>query len=600
METAKERKPKRPHYIPRPPGKPFKYQCFQCPFTCNEKSHLFNHMKYNLCENSISLMSQKNGQTARQIKVAHKAAPVRPKDCTNTPPAAQTNSPEEQEAQENKEESQDDTEEVDVGCDSPVDDDNETVAKSNTETEGENMECDEEKDLPRPSAFSPVTPNRDGAEVFKAPATRAEDSQTRVPTFNHPGFPWAPIPPPIPLKPLPPLMVHDYPPYHLPDRPMYPPYYLAGNHAMNEPNSSSYPAEFLKHQRAVVQQPIAPPHTAPFPPYPYRYCHPLHPGAPLHYTLYRPHEIPMPIGPRYLPLDLYGPTLGPKDYDLYMHSHPTDNHPQTSPTEDSRHGQSGDKGTRLSPKEGCSALGSPDRPSQGHVIQRDTEAPQYTQMGESYTPPQQGHTPVSAQLLKNDLREEVSEEVLLQLDEGSNERRQYPSPYESGPNNQSQQDYTDNMDDLAPLNLSTRKDDKTKQPDQAPRDCDTERLKENEAPLNLSLRATYSSPVHSSALSEAADELKEEPCDQRQTAALALCQLAIASSAVSSCDFSRVVRPSNDTVSAAPKQITKKRSRVKGRGLKRARSGHGESKYHKTSKRVKVQGRALRKRPRCS
>ncbi|KAG1955824.1 proline-rich protein [Pimephales promelas] len=55
---AKERKPKKPHYIPRPAGKPFRYQCFQCPFTCNQKSHLFNHMKYNLCDVSMSVSSR--------------------------------------------------------------------------------------------------------------------------------------------------------------------------------------------------------------------------------------------------------------------------------------------------------------------------------------------------------------------------------------------------------------------------------------------------------------------------------------------------------------------------------------------------------------
>ncbi|XP_078426822.1 zinc finger protein 750 [Cetorhinus maximus] len=60
MSLTKERKPKKPHYIPRPPGKPFKYKCFQCPFTCNEKSHLFNHMKYSLCENSISLVTDQD------------------------------------------------------------------------------------------------------------------------------------------------------------------------------------------------------------------------------------------------------------------------------------------------------------------------------------------------------------------------------------------------------------------------------------------------------------------------------------------------------------------------------------------------------------
>ncbi|XP_044152213.1 zinc finger protein 750 [Bufo gargarizans] len=60
MSTLKERKPKKPHYIPRPPGKPFKYKCFQCPFTCNEKSHLFNHMKYGLCKNSITLVTEQD------------------------------------------------------------------------------------------------------------------------------------------------------------------------------------------------------------------------------------------------------------------------------------------------------------------------------------------------------------------------------------------------------------------------------------------------------------------------------------------------------------------------------------------------------------
>uniref|UniRef100_A0A672ITY0 Zinc finger protein 750 n=1 Tax=Salarias fasciatus TaxID=181472 RepID=A0A672ITY0_SALFA len=564
MEAAQERKPKRPHYIPRPPGKPFKYQCFQCPFTCNEKSHLFNHMKYNLCENSISLMSQKNGQT--------------PKDCADASPAAQNNSPEKQEAAENKEDSPDDTEEVDVGRDSPANKDNESVAKSNTAKEGENRECDADKDLPRPSAFSPVTPNRDGADAFKPPVPHTEDSQNPGPAFNHPGFPWGPIPPPVPLKPLRSLMVSEYPPYLLPDRPLYPPYYLPGNPSMNEPNSSSYSPEFLKHQRAV----ITPSHTAPFPPYPYRYYHPLHPGAPLHYTLYRPHELPLPIAePRYLPVDLYGPTHSAKDYELYVHSRPAEHHPQTSPQQDSHHGQSGDKATRLSPKEGCSALGSPDRPSQAHVIQRDAEAPQYTQLGETHTPPQQGHTAI----LFN---------TLLSFPFRSNENRQYSSSVsESGAHARSQQDDVDSTDDPAPLNLSTRNHDHTKQADQALRGSDPERLEEDEAPLNLSLRASHSSPVRSPARSEAGNELEEELCDQRQTAALALCQLAIASSAAAS------LRPPSDAANTASAPAAKQSSRVRGACVKRARSGHADSKYHKPNKRVKAHGRALRKRPRC-
>ncbi|KAI9536620.1 hypothetical protein NQZ68_031694 [Dissostichus eleginoides] len=56
ISKHKERKPKKPHYIPRPWGKPYNYKCFQCPFTCMEKSHLYNHMKYSLCKNSLSLL----------------------------------------------------------------------------------------------------------------------------------------------------------------------------------------------------------------------------------------------------------------------------------------------------------------------------------------------------------------------------------------------------------------------------------------------------------------------------------------------------------------------------------------------------------------
>ena len=120
----------------------------------------------------------------------------------------------------------------------------------------------------------------------------------------------------------------------------------------------------------------------------------------------------MPItGPRYLPLDLYGPTFGPKDYDLYMHSRANRNGINTS-TQDGSPGQTGDKETRLSPKEGCSALGSPDRPSHAHIIQRDPEAPYYTSVGETQTSTQLEHT---ATAIKHDSRQEESAESLLQL-----------------------------------------------------------------------------------------------------------------------------------------------------------------------------------------
>ncbi|XP_008047525.1 proline-rich protein 35 [Carlito syrichta] len=62
---ARSRKPKKPHYIPRPWGKPYNYKCFQCPFTCLEKSHLYNHMKYSLCKDSLSLLLDSPGWARR-------------------------------------------------------------------------------------------------------------------------------------------------------------------------------------------------------------------------------------------------------------------------------------------------------------------------------------------------------------------------------------------------------------------------------------------------------------------------------------------------------------------------------------------------------
>lgn len=552
-------------------------------------------------------MSQKSGQTARQVKAVAKGVSLKSKECPSPPLTPQNNSPEKQAAEENEAESKDDTEDVDVGRDSPFIKDSQSVTKSNTETESENSKSNEAKSLPRPSAFSPVTPKNDSTEALKSPVKQSEDLPASAPSFNHPGFRWGTISSSMPLKPFPPPIVPEYPPYLLPDRPLYPPYYLTGNHS-SDSNSSSFQPQFLDPQRPVVPQPIAPPHL--FPPYPYRYCHPLNPAPPLHYTLYRPHELSMPItGHRYLPLDLYGPAVGPKDYDLYMHSHPSHNSPNTSMQEESNHGQSGDKETRLSPKEGCSALGSPDRPSHAHLIQRDTDAPHYTDIGLSHTFPQHEHMANDVQHADPDERREESAESLLQLrnlhvDGRSSEISKYStsSAPEPLPETMSEKDTEANRENLTPLNLSMRNQERESSSSDN-RYSDTENLKVIELPLNLSLRASHSSPAHSSTLSPSQDPLQdseqeEEPFDQRQTAALALCQLAIASSAASSCDFSAADGLSGAKRPDSPKK-TKHATKTKAAGMKRAGRGQAESNCHKPSKRAKAAGRALRRRPRC-
>lgn len=357
MDTIQERKPKRPHYIPRPPGKPFKYQCFQCPFTCNEKSHLFNHMKYDLCKNSISLMSQKNGQAVRQVKAAAKGLPSKAKEATPGAGGSEVSEQEveggtQKEKQQVKSEKTGEAPSADAGRDDVHDKDGVVTKQESNEP------------LPRPSAFSPVTPKNEGAESFRS----AKDSRANVPSFTHPGYSWSTVPTSLPFKPLPPPPVmSQYSPFLLPDATMYPPYYLAGS-----PHTRVANPGFLDPQRPVVPQPFPPPQTPLFPPYPYRYCNPLQPGPPLHYALYRPHGLPMPLTePRYIPYDLYGHTYRPEDP-----SQPTQDVLRTSSEQGNQAGdaaEGGDKETRLSPMEGCSALGSPDRPSHAQVIQRQAE-----------------------------------------------------------------------------------------------------------------------------------------------------------------------------------------------------------------------------------
>lgn len=572
MDTAQERKPKRPHYIPRPPGKPFKYQCFQCPFTCNEKSHLFNHMKYNLCKNSISLVSQKNGPASRQIKTTVKAVEPKPKDSpipSPKPPNVDKNS-EGENQEEEEEKSNEDTEEVDVVCDSPINRESESVI--NSVVDSESAKSDEPKPQPRPSAFSPVTPA--GAE--KSPVVQPEDP--KMSALHQPAFPWGTITPPsVPIKPYPAPLVPEYPPYLLPD---YAPYYLTPNHHRSDPNTNSFRPEFLDPQRPVVPQPVAPPYPSLFPPYSYRYCASLHPTPPLHYSLYR-HDLSMPVtSPRYVTLDMYGPNLGTKDYDFYMQGRATHS---TSTMDENNQGQSCDKATRLSPKEGCSALGSPDRPCNSNNIQTEAEGPHYAM--------QEGHTPHLSQPSRPDPTTESSAEILMQL------RRQH---MDKGSAEKQHSANSDSRDEAAPLNLSTRSQDR-ESPHRMGRGS-VENVTREELPLNLSIR-----PLHigteswSTSRGQDMEMDDEEVFDQRQTAALALCQLASATSATSVCEVSLGETATQESSDGNKhfQASTNNRAAAKVKTLKRKNKGKPENDHHKQPKKAKTTARTLKRRPRC-
>lgn len=169
-----------------------------------------------------------------------------------------------------------------------------------------------------------------------------------------------------------------------------------------------------------------------------------------------------------------------------------------------------------------------------------------------------------------------------------------------------ERDGGDTRDDLAPLNLSTRNSEKKKFPsNKRPSSSEVQESNGDELPLNLSLRAPQCSPEHHNSRTGLEDlgrshNLCEEQCDQRQTAALALCQLATASSLTSPRDFSPQGESPEEEEEKDRGKVAKSTTKTKAAGVKRANSGRTENNCHKSSKRAKTTGRPLRRRPRCS
>lgn len=150
----------------------------------------------------------------------------------------------------------------------------------------------------------------------------------------------------------------------------------------------------------------------------------------------------------------------------------------------------------------------------------------------------------------------------------------------------------DRREDLLPLNLSTRN-----QSGDSPDSSDGEELKKEELPLNLCLRPLGLSSVPNplEELQDRPDVELDDPFDQRQSAALALCQLSIASTAASSCNFTAADQPSEDCRKERISSSTSKH-KTKTTSLKRANSDHTKN---QANKRAKTPEWRLRRRPRC-
>ncbi|XP_074870711.1 zinc finger protein 750 [Carettochelys insculpta] len=419
MSLLKERKPKKPHYIPRPPGKPFKYKCFQCPFTCNEKSHLFNHMKYGLCKNSITLVSEQDRvikcpkssslETKQINQIEHTAKPSSSKSITNGLSSLDSK-PQyafaKDDAKENVE-LQNQTTIKSAQGQKPVIQ-KELTPVSTTSERVINMQPVLDGIL-RPSAFIPVGEHRHskGPESNEvAEMTSLSNSNNKsLPfhaksAFHAPNHPWKTgstfipsdfphkVPPTKGFGPIPPYMhpmIPEYsPPFYEHGLAIYAPYLLPSSSPECETSVLSVygtqdQRHFLPHP-GPLPKPINPSSYEPYqllpqyhssPPVPYGFCRPTDP------PFYRfPRVAGISRDPSSHLMEettlLYPTSSSPSQYPLSSHKKQTDyekeipllqakNHSKDDPNER--------ENAKMSPRAGSAATGSPGRPSPTNFTQ---------------------------------------------------------------------------------------------------------------------------------------------------------------------------------------------------------------------------------------
>ncbi|XP_072531309.1 zinc finger protein 750 [Salminus brasiliensis] len=596
METPPSRKPKKPHYIPRPPGKPFKYQCFQCPFTCNIKSHLFNHMKYNLCKNSISLVSQRGEQTGRPTRGPQcsnsssqitagtsrlpKQSPTRPGDKVRLERTTDLTGEEVHEGVQRAEN------------ESPVKRSTETVPELEIDIENREQEAVEARiKHTSMSAFSPV-PRKCESEAQSLRLHKADKPSPQVPPSFQCLPNWGPQASSAPLKPPVPHPIADYPTYMVPERPP---------HALYQPylpsQSSSHRLTLQEHHRPLVPAPLLPPNPSLIHPYHYRYGHSFLPVPPLPYNLYpTPEQPPSLQSLRYLPVEMYPHGFDPRVYGGYSYLHPGSYGRQSEARGNQHHG--GDRTTRRSPLAGCAASGSPDRPSTieftQHTIQGQPQSGCMSpRRGPIADPPRSLCSQRQETGTERKGRDDVQSTTLLRRSDVSSEEAEDE----------------DSTDEGAPLNLSKRNQVPMHQanPESDISSDSQSGQEEEDAPLNLCLRAKSYSQIRSATTgteipeqtaSENAQPYKpvlaspteQDQCERRHSAAFALCQLA-SSSNISASDLPapppRLTKSQSSCQKLASQDtphVDGPKGNVSAHGQKRASDGTTK----KTSKRARV------------
>ncbi|XP_060108864.1 zinc finger protein 750 [Heteronotia binoei] len=516
MSLIKERKPKKPHYIPRPPGKPFKYKCFQCPFTCNEKSHLFNHMKYGLCKNSITLVSE---QDRNQSSKCSKSSSLEPKQINQVDPVAKSTSTKallnldskpqyafaKDDAKENMNIQNQTTEKSVNGQKTLIQ--KELIPVSNEAVSTTNEQPSLEG-IVRPSAFVPVGEHRHSKDSNNiSQLTSLSDSNKGSPfhtksAFHAPNHPWKTgsslmtsdfthkIPPAKGFAAIPSYMQPIIPEYptslYEHGLAIYAPYFLPGNsHECESPVLSVYGSQdqrhFLPHS-GPLPKPINPAtyehyrlfqQYHPNPPVPYGFCRPTEPPF---YKL--PHianinrdpsshlmeetTLLYPVSPSPARLHLLNSNKKPAEYEKEVPLLHTKSH--------SKEEQNEQENAKMSPRAGSAATGSPGRPSPTNFTQTSQACEEglfdlsnksasisiskydQPQPEESFTAfrPVRKSTDQSTQPLSNDERENTSRSDNVTSE---NENLEHSSN-----GNEDTLSISDDDTGIAPLNLSKKPD----------------------------------------------------------------------------------------------------------------------------------------------
>ncbi|XP_006869670.1 PREDICTED: zinc finger protein 750 [Chrysochloris asiatica] len=411
MSLLKERKPKKPHYIPRPPGKPFKYKCFQCPFTCNEKSHLFNHMKYGLCKNSITLVSEQD--RVPKCPKANSAEPKQtsPADAKVASSRTATNGLQHGFAKEDTKEN------LEMRTRTPHQPPaqklalpKDTVPRSPAPDAVPVLEG-----VGRPSAFVPVGEHRlQGSEhsdvpemlALPSPASKAASFHTKS-AFHAPSYPWKAgspfLPPEFPhkipstkgfsaLSPYAQSPLPEYPPHFYTEHGLatiYSPYLLPsappeGDSALLSVYGAQEHRHFHPHPGPLPKHLSTPPSTYDH----YRFFQQYHASLPLPYSFYRPESAFSAYGLKLPHLaglardpsthlleetTLVYPNLSPsKLTPLSSHKKNTEfgkESPSPQARDTTKDGQRETEGAKMSPRAGSAATGSPGRPSPTNFMQ---------------------------------------------------------------------------------------------------------------------------------------------------------------------------------------------------------------------------------------